>query len=198
MNLNEAIEKLSGLVSKFNAEPTTETKETFIDAKLMDGTIIRYESLEVGMPLLVIDEAGNELPAPDGEHELEDGTKVTVEAGIITEVASKEEEAPEEEEAPIEQPMAAVETVSKEDFETLKNEVAELKTKFEEFSTINETLSADNIAMKEIVKETFSIVEKLANVPTENPVSVRSNNPFKKTISREQELENLINKFKNK
>ena len=198
MNLNEAIEKLSGLVSKFNAEPTTETKETFIDAKLMDGTIIRYESLEVGMPLMVIDEAGNELPAPDGEHELEDGTKVTVEAGIITEVASKEEEAPEEEEAPIEQPMAAVESVSKEDFETLKNEVAELKTKFEEFSTINETLSADNIAMKEIVKETFSIVEKLANVPTENPVSVRSNNPFKKTISREQELENLINKFKNK
>lgn len=198
MNLNEAIEKLSGLVSKFNAEPTTETKETFIDAKLMDGTIIRYESLEVGMPLLVIDEAGNELPAPDGEHELEDGTKVTVEAGIITEVASKEEEAPEAEEAPIEQPMAAVETVSKEDFETLKSEVAELKTKFEEFSTINETLSADNIAMKEIVKETFSIVEKLANVPTENPVSVRSNNPFKKTISREQELENLINKFKNK
>ena len=196
MNLNEAIEKLSGLVSKFNAEPTTE--QTFIDAKLMDGTIIRYESLEVGMPLLVIDEAGNELPAPDGEHELEDGTMVTVEAGIITEVASKEEEAPEAEEAPIEQPMAAVESVSKEDFETLKNEVADLKTKFEEFSTTNETLSADNIAMKEIVKETFSIVEKLANVPTENPVSVRSNNPFKKTISREQELENLINKFKNK
>ena len=197
MNLNEAIEKLSGLVSKFNAEPTTETKETFVDAKLMDGTIIRYESLEVGMPLLVIDEAGNELPAPDGEHELEDGTKVTVETGIITEVASKEEEAPEEK-MPIEQPMAAVETVSKEDFETLKNEVADLKSKFEEFSIINEILSADNIAMKEIVKETFSIVEKLANVPTENPVSVRSNNPFKKSISREQELENLINKFKNK
>ena len=197
MNLNEAIEKLSGLVSKFNADTTTETKETFIDAKLIDGTIIRYESLEVGMPLMVIDETGNELPAPDGEHELEDGTKVTVESGIITEVASKEEEAPEEK-MPIEQPMAAVETVSKEDFETLKNEVADLKTKFEEFSTINETLSADNIAMKEIVKETFSIVEKLANVPSQNPITVRSNNPFKKSVTREQELENLINKFKNK
>ena len=196
MNLNEAIEKLSGLVSKFNAEPTTE--QTFIDAKLMDGTIVRYEKLEVGMPLLVIDEAGNELPAPDGEHELEDGTKVTVEAGIITEVASKEEEAPEAEEAPIEQPMAAVESVSKEDFETLKNEVADLKTKFEEFSTTNETLSADNIAMKEIVKETFAIVEKLAKVPSDNPITVRSNNPFKKSVTREQELENLINKFKNK
>lgn len=195
MNLNEAIEKLSGLVSKFNAEPTTE--QTFIDAKLMDGTIVRYEKLEVGMPLLVIDEAGNELPAPDGEHELEDGTKVTVESGIITEVASKEEEAPEAE-APIEQQMAAVESVSKEDFEVLKNEVLDLKSKFEEFSKSNETLSADNIALKEIVKETFSIVEKLANVPSENPVAIRSNNPFKKSISREQELDNLINKFKNK
>ena len=197
MNLNEAIEKLSGLVSKFNADTTTETKETFVDAKLMDGTIIRYESLEVGMPLMVIDEAGNELPAPDGEHELEDGTKVTVEGGIITEIASKQEEMPEEE-MPIEQPMAAVETVSKEDFETLKYEVADLKTKFEEFSKTNETLASENVAMKEIVKETFSIVEKLAAIPTENPVSVRSNNPFKKSITREQEIENLINKFKNK
>lgn len=196
MNLNEAIEKLSGLVSKFNAD-TTETKETFVDAKLIDGTIIRYESLEVGMPLMVIDEAGNELPAPDGEHELEDGTKVKVEGGIIIEIESKEEEMPEEE-MPIEQPMAAVETVSKEDFETLKSEVADLKTKFEEFSKTNETLASENVAMKEIVKETFSIVEKLAAIPTENPVSVRSNNPFKKTITREQEIENLINKFKNK
>ena len=199
MNLNEAIEKLSGLVSKFNADTTTEptTEQTFIDAKLMDGTIVRYEKLEVGMPLMVIDEAGNELPAPDGEHELEDGTKVKVEGGIIIEIESKEEEMPEEE-MPIEQPMAAVETVSKEDFETLKSEVADLKTKFEEFSKTNETLSADNIAMKEIVKETFSIVEKLAAIPTENPVSVRSNNPFKKSITREQEIENLINQFKNK
>ena len=196
MNLNEAIEKLSGLVSKFNAEPTTE--QTFIDAKLMDGTIIRYESLEVGMPLLVIDEAGNELAAPDGEHELEDGTKITVESGIITEVASKEEEAPEVEEEPIEQPMTAVESVSKEDFEALKTEVDTLKTKFEEFTKTNETLSADNVSLKEIVKDTFSIVEKLAKVPSENPVSVRSNNPFKKSITREQELDNLINKFKNK
>jgi len=199
MNLNEAIEKLSGLVSKFNAEPTTE--QTFIDAKLVDGTIIRYESLEVGMPVLVIDEAGNELPAPDGEHELEDGTMITVESGIITEIATKAEEAPEAEmpeEMPIEQPMAAVESVSKEDFEALKSEVLDLKSKFEEFTKTNETLSVDNVALKEIVKETFSIVEKLAKVPSDNPVSVRSNNPFKKTISREQELDNLINKFKNK
>jgi len=195
MNLNEAIEKLSGLVSKFNAEPTTE--QTFIDAKLVDGTIVRYESLEVGMPLMVIDESGNELPAPDGEHELEDGTMVTVESGIITEVATKAEEAPEEE-SPIEQPMAAVESVTKEDFEALKNEVDSLKTRFEEFTKTNETLSADNVALKEIVKETFSIVEKLAKVPSDNPLAVRSNNPFKKSVSREQELESIINKFKNK
>jgi hypothetical protein len=193
MNLNEAIEKLSGLVSKFNNEPTTE--QTFIDAKLMDGTIVRYESLEVGMPLFVIDEAGNELPAPDGEHTLEDGTKVTVEGGILIEVATKEEEAPEEE-MPIEQPMATVESVSKEDFEALKLEVENLRTVFDQFTTSNELLAKNNIELKAIVKETFSIVEKLAKVPTDNPVSVRSNNPFKKSISREDELELIINKFK--
>jgi hypothetical protein len=193
MNLNEAIEKLSGLVSKFNNEPTTE--QTFIDAKLMDGTIVRYEKLEVGQPLFVIDEAGNELKAPTDTHTLEDGTKVRVEEGIIVEIETKEEEAPEEE-MPIEQPMATVESVSKEDFEALKLEVENLKTVFDQFTTSNELLAKNNIELKAIVKETFSIVEKLAKVPTDNPVSVRSNNPFKKSISREDELEQIINKFK--
>lgn len=197
MNLNEAIEKLSGLISKFNATETETTNETFIDAKLIDGTIVRYEKLEVGMPLMVIDEAGNELPAPNGEHELEGGIMVKVEDGIIIEVATKEEEMPEEE-MPLEQPMAAVETITKEEFETLKAEVADLKTKFEEFTKTNDTITAENTAMRAIVKETFSIVEALAKVPSTNPVEVKNTNPFKKSISREQEIENLINKFKNK
>ena len=197
MNLNEAIEKLSGLISKFNATETETTTETFVDAKLIDGTIVRYEKLEVGMPLMVIDEAGNELPAPNGEHELEGGIMVKVEDGIIIEVATKEEEMPEEE-MPLEQPMAAVETITKEEFETLKAEVETLKTKFEEFTKTNDTITAENTAMRAIVKETFSIVEALAKVPSTNPVEVKNNNPFKKSISREQEIENLINKFKNK
>jgi len=197
MNLNEAIEKLSGLISKFNATEAETTNETFIDAKLIDGTIVRYEKLEVGMPLMVIDEAGNELPAPNGEHELEGGIMVKVEDGIIIEVATKEEEMPEEE-MPLEQPMAAVETITKEEFETLKAEVADLKTKFEEFTKTNDTITAENTAMRAIVKETFSIVEALAKVPSTNPVEVKNNNPFKKSVSREQEIENLINKFKNK
>ena len=45
MNLNEAIEKLSGLISKFNATETETTNETFIDAKLIDGTIVRYDKI---------------------------------------------------------------------------------------------------------------------------------------------------------
>lgn len=197
MNLNEAIEKLSGLISKFNATETETTTETFIDAKLIDGTIVRYEKLEVGMPLMVIDEAGNELQAPNGEHELEGGIMVKTEDGIIVEIETKEEEMPEEE-MPIEQPMAAVETITKEEFETLKAEVEALKNKFEEFTKTNDTITAENTAMRAIVKETFSIVEALAKVPSTNPVEIKNNNPFKKSISREQEIENLINKFKNK
>lgn len=197
MNLNEAIEKLSGLISKFNATETETTTEAFIDAKLIDGTIVRYEKLEVGMPLMVIDEAGNELKATKGKHQLEDGTMITVEDGIIVEIETKEEEMPEEE-MPIEQPMAAVETITKEEFETLKAEVETLKTKFEEFTKTNDTITAENTAMRAIVKETFNIVEALAKVPSTNPVEVKNNNPFKKSVSREQEIENIINKFKNK
>ena len=65
----------------------------FLDAKLIDGTtIVRVEAdaIGVGLPLFVVTEDGL-IPAPAGEHTLEDGTKVYVdEAGIITDVEAPE------------------------------------------------------------------------------------------------------------
>lgn len=67
--------------------------------KLVDGvTEVEYEKLEAGFPLFVVDADGvTKSPAPAGEHTLEDGTEIEVDAaGIIMEVS-----APEVEEAPV-------------------------------------------------------------------------------------------------
>lgn len=75
-------------------------KEIFIDAKLSDGTVVKVEGevLAEGAKVLVVTEQG-EIPAPDGVHELEDGTKIETKDGIIAyvEVAGdvEEGEAPE-------------------------------------------------------------------------------------------------------
>jgi hypothetical protein len=73
------------------------TAEAFVDAKLVDGTIIRYESLEIGAALSVVGEDGEIVAAPDGQHELESGEVVRTEEGVIVEVLEPEAEEVEEE-----------------------------------------------------------------------------------------------------
>ena len=68
-------------------------KHKFMEAKLKDGTIVQYEGeLNVGTALNVIDAGGEVSSAPNGSHELEDGTIVTVAEGIVTEITKPEAE----------------------------------------------------------------------------------------------------------
>lgn len=66
--------------------------------KTLDGqATFDAEVFEVGSPIFVVTPDGN-IPAPQGEFAMEDGTVVTVdEKGYIAEIASVEEEMPEEE-----------------------------------------------------------------------------------------------------
>ena len=66
-------------------------KEAFLDAKLADGTQIKVEGEELmeGAKVLVVTEEA-EISAPDGIHELEDGTKVETKDGLIVKVEKPE------------------------------------------------------------------------------------------------------------
>jgi hypothetical protein len=66
-------------------------KEIFVDAKLVDGTQIKVEGdgLMEGAKVVVVTAEG-EIPAPDGVHELEDGTKVETKEGVIARIEEKE------------------------------------------------------------------------------------------------------------
>ena len=103
-NSKSAIQEIKKLMVQFGfmSEDKNEiVKEIFIDAKLIDGTAIKVEgdSLLEGAKVVVVT-ADAEVPAPDGVHELEDGTKVETKDGVIVkveEVVAEEEgvEAPE-------------------------------------------------------------------------------------------------------
>ena len=86
-------------------------------AKLVDGTEIKVEGdeLKEGAAVMVVTEEGD-VPAPDGIHELEDGTKVETAEGLIKSIEIKEEEAPAEmEEDIVEESPEGVEEVEMED-----------------------------------------------------------------------------------
>lgn len=67
------------------------TNLTTIETKLVDGTTLSVDKMEVGGMANIISEAGT-LPAPDGAYEAEDGTMITVAGGLITAITPKAEE----------------------------------------------------------------------------------------------------------
>ena len=77
------------LVENFNIDvkdgKIVTVKEIFIDATLVDGTVVKVEgdSLVEGAKVVVVTPDA-ELPAPDGVHELKDGTKIETKDGMIT------------------------------------------------------------------------------------------------------------------
>jgi hypothetical protein len=68
------------------------------EASLEDGTTIETdaESFAVGAAVFVTSPEGNQIPLPDGEYKLADGTKIVVAEGVIAELeaGASEEEAP--------------------------------------------------------------------------------------------------------
>jgi len=173
MNISEIVGAKLPEIKKLLFSETTE--EAFVDAKLVDGTIIRYESLEIGSALSVVGEDGEIVAAPDGQHELESGEVVRTEEGVIVEVLEPEaeEEAEEEKE---EEMSAEVPAFDADAFKLdIMNSVATLiQSEVEKFAK-NDKVSD----IEKAVSLMTDIVEKMAATPKEEP-SKKVANPFNK------------------
>ena len=183
MNISELVGSKLPEIKKLLFSETTE--EAFVDSKLVDGTIVRYEVLEVGAALSVVGEDGEIVAAPDGEHEMESGEVVRTEGGVIVEVLEPvaEEEAKDEEK---EEEMSADETE-----ETTEEVVAEFDAeafKLDIMDSVATLIQAevDKFAKTEKVGEIekavgliTDIVEKMAATPKEEPTK-KVANPFNK------------------
>jgi hypothetical protein len=116
-------------------------KYGFMDAKLEDGTEIKVDGeLEEGSEVVVVTEEA-ELPAPDGEHTLEDGTVVKTEDGVIVDVDKAEEmedvsvevEVPEEV-APVVDELVEALLPLLEEVKAIADEMKKMKDKMKSFS----------------------------------------------------------------
>jgi hypothetical protein len=191
MNISELVGKKLPEIKKLLFSETTE--EAFVDAKLVDGTIVRVEpALEIGASVAVIGEDGETVPAPDGEHELESGEVVRTEGGVIVEIMTPEPVAEEAEE--VEEEMASEEKFDAEGFKAdILSAVSEL---------IKSEIAAAQFAKTEKVTDIekavgliTDIVEKMAATPKEEP-SKKVANPFNKGIDYSDMVEKMraINK----
>jgi hypothetical protein len=193
--INDAFEQVSledgsyRLVENFEIEvkdgKIETVKEIFLDAKLADGTVVKVEgdSLVEGKKVVVVTEEA-EIPAPDGVHELEDGTKVETKDGLIVKVEEKVMEGPEMEkpEVEIEVPSLALEKEMVDMVKDFVSKMGEKISKMEqdyaklqnEFNSFKKEPAGKKVADGKT--ETFNKVDDVIDDKLKAIMSLRKNN----------------------
>ena len=135
---------------------------------LEDGTVIEYESLEVGKPVMVIVEGQDPAPLADGEYELDDQIMVIAEGKIAEIKPEEEEEKPAEEETPVEQEVDNVEAIF--NLEKLKGLIDLTK---DGFHTISLSVSNGKIEWGNIYSESFQELKEQIKLKEEENNSLK-------------------------
>jgi hypothetical protein len=154
----------------------------FLDATLADGTAVKVEpSVEEGASVLVITAEGEEVPAPDGSHELADGVVIVTEGGIIIEViaavAASAETAPVKLEGEQEAVDATVELMNV--LESLAERVTALEAKVSGVATEMKAVKAGTVnfatvtavkGLKDEITAAKAVVVKMAEQSSTDPI----------------------------
>lgn len=212
-------ENLRDLVKSHFSLIDAPVKETFAQAELLDGTVIKTDAeggFEVGQKAMVVTEEGD-APAPMGEHELTDGTILVInEEGEITGVKTKDEEG----QGSLEGDTATeMEEMPEEVVEMAEEEIAEeiVEAAIEEGITPDDVIEAVKTVIEEVVqpqieelkKEVMAYKEKMEKISNEPATeSKTATTKFAKTTLNNNEgpahnrsryemaLQTLINKRK--
>ncbi len=137
-------------------------EETFGELKDINGAFtLKFpgDSLQVGDKVSVVTAEGQELDAPDGTHELEDGTKIVTKDSMVEEIMSadgekemaeevEEEMEEEDKEEEMEEELPAVEAVVEAIAEVVKEEIDAMKAELKDMKDKMEALSAEPAAEK--------------------------------------------------
>lgn len=182
-NLIERLKIVLGL-----AEAPAEVK--LAQAKLEDGTVVEYEGdeLAVGSVVYVVPAEGDKSLAPEGEHTLEDGSKIMVDAeGKVTEILEKEDEV-EPEPAEEEEVKAAL---TPEEQTAIVSELMQILEP--RLAALEEALLLMGKEYKDKETQMRAELQKLSAEPGAEPVKPKVTLP-----EAENALQNVLNKRKNK
>lgn len=141
-------------------------------AKTKDGSVtIQWEgdTLEVGTPVYVMTEDGQKVALPEGDHELEDGTIISVtDEGVVAE--PKQTEAPQEEEMEAETPVAPTveEPAIDKEMQGLLDAMKKITIQYSE-QKVNEVNNEEIVNLKKEIEDLKSEVTKLKEEPVKEP-----------------------------
>ena len=166
MSPQEALLKIKAMFAEATIEPSVDAPEVavanFAEYVLASGVKVMVDKLEVGGKVTLLDEAGNEVPAPAGEHILADGSVIVLdETGTILEikVPEVEVEAPESEVELMKKKVAEMEA----QLEALKGYKKEAEVK------MSENIAQMNDKFSKAISELTDVVIELTKTPSVAP-----------------------------
>jgi len=172
-NLAEPIkEKLKTIIAEFKAE-TVEVKaaeeatpatESYNEAPLADGTILKYTGdLAVGSKCLLVTPEG-EVPAPEGEHKLADGSAIVIKKEGEDSVIAELKEAAEMATATPAQMEAMITKIVDAKFSAQEKTIKDLRVKLEaaELKLAKKSSQLSDLGI---------VVEAMASVGTQEPIN---------------------------
>lgn len=177
-NLGAKLKALFASDAPIDAPTDEPVKATEVEAQ--DGTKLKIEGdLAQGSKVTVLSQDGTEVPAPDGDILLKDGTTISIKDELIVEV--KAPEAPVLDDQPKEQPFAK-------EVQSLQTRITELSEKLSAYEKANailmsrvEKADATILQAKEVIVETFKVVEQIAGLPAEKSIEAKPMQFNKKT-----------------
>ena len=165
----EAKEIIQKLRITFNELVNPTQPLAFIKAVLMDGTEIEVTEMAVGGIVTIMG-----VPAPMGEHQLQDGSVIVVgDNGAITEIKAAQIE----EVAPVMEDMSAkfsaFESATNEKFSSYEVKFSAYETKFADYEN---KLNKAN----QVIDALLTVTATLAETPTGTPdAAIKTNTQFK-------------------
>jgi chaperonin cofactor prefoldin len=194
MTKSEALSKIKNLLFG---------EQKFEQAKLEDGTIVMWEGeLATGTALFVVAEDGTQLPAPDAEHKLEDGSIVSTVGGLVVTVTPAEAE---EKEVEVEDKKEEMASELEMYVEKLAEKLAALEVKIEEMGKKPEAMSTEDVNSKveaintEIASKfnaVIDLVSKISNEPAAAPAQPVKSGFKKESKNSIEDLARIINSIK--
>jgi len=139
-----------------SAEPTESAKEY----SLKSGLKVMIDNLAIGGKVAVVDEAGNAAPAPAGEHELIDGTKIVLdEASSIVEIELPQAEV-------VEEVVEAKEDEPKEE-DMMKKKIEEMQKQLDDLKmSYDQKLASQEAKFSKGIADLSDVMVQLINTPS--------------------------------
>ena len=165
MTTLEAINKIKQMFAEAGELPvaSVEPTQSFAEYSLKSGAKVMIDKLEVGGKVSLIDEGGNESPAPAGEHELIDGSVIVLdEAATILSVKVPEVEVPEVE-------VEAKDYEKKGEEDMMKKKIDEMQRQLDEIKMAYDAkLASQELKFSKGISDISDVLVQILNTPSAN------------------------------